>query len=65
MLHAAERLYGVEMLKQEEAGIGVGGIEAERALVLRRIRVDVLVERVDVCALQLTAVVVLLVTFLA
>ena len=46
LLFAAESLHGVEMLEQEETGIGVGGIETERALVLRRIRVDILVERV-------------------
>ena len=28
LLFAAERLHGVEMLKQEETGVGVGGIEA-------------------------------------
>lgn len=65
LLFATERLHGVEMLKQEETGIGVGGAEAEHTLVLRRIRIDVLVERVDIRTLQLTAVIVLLVAFLA
>ena len=30
LLFAAERLYGVEMLEQEETGVGVGGAKAER-----------------------------------